>query len=169
MRKFDCMDCSARFRLLLWVLHLKTVSTSQRPAMWCLTNHCNEIGCVRQSWSLNWQHERMKKWGRRRGDGAVQYLNLWGPTSCVLYWSEHSDVNVSVSTNLNTQDQANLSHPLKQALHQAAPVSLECIQNKTSKTAKILRVGVIADQINCLWTLTLTLLNHMVAIYCWNW
>lgn len=56
--------CSARSRWLLWVLHLKTVSTSQPPAMWCLTNHFNDIGCVRQSCSLNWQDERMKRrWG----------------------------------------------------------------------------------------------------------
>lgn len=40
--------------------------------------------------------------------------------------------------------------PSEQALHQAAPVSLECVQTKTSKTAKFLGVGVIADQINCL-------------------
>ena len=40
--------------------------------------------------------------------------------------------------------------PSEQALHQAAPVSLECVQTKTSETAKFLRAGVIADQIKCL-------------------
>lgn len=40
--------------------------------------------------------------------------------------------------------------PSEQALHQTAPVSLECIQTETSKTAKLLGVGVITDQINCL-------------------
>lgn len=37
--------------------------------------------------------------------------------------------------------------PSEQALHQAALVSLECIQ---TETANLLRVGVITDQINCL-------------------
>lgn len=54
--------------------------------------------------------------------------------------------------------------PSEQALHQAAPVSLECVQTKTSETAKFLRVGVIADQIKCLWAQAPPLLNHKVTI-----
>ena len=85
-------------------------------------------------------------WKEDEETAGSQRLNLWGPTHCVLVVRAFRCECLCMNQPEYIRTVKSIA-PSEQALHQAAPVSLERIQTETSKTAKFLGVGVITDQI----------------------
>lgn len=139
-------------------------------AIWCLTKHPNEIGHGRPSCTLSWRTGMEEEVGEERwgGDerGGSNLAEPLGASSLSTLVVRSIQMWISLYEPTWIQKTSQMWHT-EQALHKAAPVSSDCIQTKTGKTAKFLGVCVIiTDQINLLWAQASTLLNHKAAIYC---